>query len=32
MPLNKTKKNLIPYIKKQLKKSKLEVLINENEF
>ena len=32
MKLNETKKNLIPDIKKQLKKSKLEVLTNENDF
>ena len=32
MNLNETKKNLIPDIKKQLKKSKLEVLTNENDF
>ena len=32
MQLNETKKNLIPDIKKQLKKSKLEVLTNENDF
>ena len=32
MNLNETKKNLIPEIKKELKKSKLEVLTNENDF
>ena len=30
--LNDTKKNLTPKIKKELKKSKLEVLTNENDF
>ena len=32
MNLNETKKNLIPEIKKEFKKSKLEVLTNENDF
>jgi len=32
MKLNKTKKNLIPAIKKEMKKSKLEVLTNENDY
>ena len=32
MNLNQTKKNLTPEIKKDLKKSKLEVLTNENDF
>ena len=32
MNLNETKKNLSPEIKKELKKSKLEVLMNENDF
>ena len=32
MQINETKKNLISDIKKQLKKSKLEVLTNENDF
>ena len=32
MNLNQTKKNLTPEIKKELKKSKLEVLTNENDF
>ena len=32
MNLNETKKNLITGIKKELKKSKLEVLTNENDF
>ena len=32
MNLNETKKNLILGIKKELKKSKLEVLTNENDF
>ena len=32
MPLNETKKNLIPRPKKELKKSKFEVLTNENDF
>ena len=32
MNLNVTKKNLIPEFKKKLKKSKLEVLTNENDY
>ena len=32
MKLNETKKNLILEIKKELKKSKLEVLTNENDY
>ena len=32
MNLNNTKNNLTPEIKKELKKSKLEVLTNENDF
>ena len=32
MNLNKTKKDLIPEIKKELEKSKLKVLTNENDF
>ncbi len=32
MNLNETKKNLNPEIKKELEKSKLKVLTNENEF
>ena len=32
MNLNKTKKDLNPEIKKELKKSKLKVLTNENDF
>ena len=32
MPLNETKKNLTPELKKELKKSKFEVLTNENDF
>ena len=32
MNLNKTKKYLIPEIKKELERSKLEVLTNENDF
>ena len=32
MKLNETKKNLIPEIKKEMKKSKLEVLTNENDY
>ena len=32
MNLKETKKNLISEIKKELKKSKLEVLTNENDF
>jgi len=32
MNLNETKKNLTSDIKKELKKSKLEVLTNENDF
>ena len=32
MNLNFSKKNLTPEIKKELKKSKLEVLTNENDF
>ena len=32
MNLNETKKDLNPEIKKELKKSKLEVLTNENDF
>ena len=32
MNLKETKKNFIPEIKKELKKSKLEVLTNENDF
>ena len=32
MTLNETKKNLKSEIKKELKKSKLEVLTNENDF
>ena len=32
MNLNKTKKGSIPEIKKELEKSKLEVLTNENDF
>ena len=32
MNLNETKKNLNPDIKKELEKSKLKILINENEF
>ena len=32
MNLNETKKNLIPEIKKELEKSKLKVLTNENDF
>ena len=32
MQLNVTNKNLFPEIKKQLKKSKLELLTNENDF
>ena len=32
MNLNETKKNLNPEIKKELKKSKLKVLTNENDF
>jgi len=32
MNLNKTKKDLNPEIKKELEKSKLEVLTNENDF
>ena len=32
MNLNETKKNLNPETKKELKKSKLEVLTNENDF
>ena len=32
MYLRETKKNLIPAIKKELKKSKFEVLTNENDF
>ena len=32
MNLNKTKKDLIPEIKKELKKSKLKVLTYENDF
>ena len=32
MNLNKTKKDLNPQIKKELEKSKLEVLTNENDF
>jgi len=32
MPSKETKKNLIPGIKKELKKSKFEVLTNENDF
>ena len=32
MNLNKTKKYLNPEIKKEFEKSKLEVLINENDF
>ena len=32
MNLNETKKNLTPEFKKELKKSKLKVLTNENDF
>ena len=32
MKLKETKKNLIPEIKKELKKSNLEVLTNENDY
>ena len=32
MPLNETKKNLTPELNKELKKSKFEVLTNENDF
>ena len=32
MDLNETKKNFTPEIKKELKKSKLKVLTNENDF
>ena len=32
MNLNKTKKDLTPEIRKELEKSKLEVLTNENDF
>ena len=32
MNVNETKKNLTPEINKELKKSKLEVLTNENDF
>ena len=32
MKLNEAKKNLIPEIKRELKKSKLEVLTNENDY
>ena len=32
MNLDETKRNLIPESKKELKKSKLEVLTNENDF
>ena len=32
MPLHETKKNLTPKPKKELKKSKFEVLTNENDF
>ena len=32
MKLNETKKNLIPEIKKELKKSNLVVLTNENDY
>ena len=32
MKLNETKNNLTPGIKKELKKSKFEVLTNENDF
>ena len=32
MNLNETKKNLTPEIKKELNRSKLEVLTNENDF
>ena len=32
MKLNEVKKNLIPEIKRELKKSKLEVLTNENDY
>jgi len=32
MKLNETKKNLIPEIKKEMKKSKLAVLTNENDY
>jgi len=32
MNLNETKRNLISEVKKELKKSKLEVLTNENDF
>ena len=32
MNLNKTKKHLSPEIRKELEKSKLEVLTNENDF
>ena len=32
MKLNEAKKNLIPEIKRELQKSKLEVLTNENDY
>ena len=32
MKLNEIKKNLMPEVKKELKKSKLEVLTNENDY